>query len=173
MVTDYDDIVERLTKRTEFQANLEKVFNKDELEREIKSSFDEDGRRRTLERQKDELFDTAEIKDNIVDNSVEIIEKSETAQELESNFNNISANLGDIGRVRELKIETAEAVRNRELLKEISPEDITAEQIKASPRKRVGKFASDFGLTKEQAIEVLKDAGAIVSEDEKTFRKPK
>ena len=157
-ITDPDDIIERLTKRKEFQTNLKDVFNEEDLENAIKKSFDEDKRRDTLIEIKEVLFNSEKVKLSVVDNSIETINKSESLQDLNSTFDNITTNIGEVGRVNELKIQTAQAERQKELARE-TPEQLTREQLLdlgvqgtsfKKSASRIGISESDFRIALER-----------------------
>ena len=170
MATDTDDIIERLTQRKEFQVNLKDVFNAKDLENAIKKSFNDSSRRNTLERNKDILFNNAKTKESVVDNSITAIDESKSLQDLESNFNSISANIGEVGRTNELKIETAQAERERELVKE-EPEGLTKEQISDFGLRSVRKLSAELDLSIDDTKSLLVDKGFELIRDEKVFKK--
>ncbi len=170
MTTDPDDIIERLTKRREFQINLGEVFNANDLENAIKKSFDDDSRRNTLERNKGILFDTAKTKDSVVDNSIRAIDESKSLRDLDATFDNVTASIGDIGRINELKIETAQAEKQRELTKE-TPEDLTKEEIFGLGLQSVRKLSSELGLPVDDTKELLVDKGFTLIANDKRFKK--
>ena len=169
MTTDPDDIIERLTKRKEFQVNLKDVFNEDDLEKAIKKSFDEDGRRNALTDNKDMLFDTNITKESVVDNSINVIEKSKSLRDLNTNFDNISSRLGEVGRTNELKIETAQAQRQKELTRE-TPEELTRNELLdlgvqgtsfSKSARRIGISESDFREALDRGGFTITERGTI------------
>jgi len=169
MTTDPDDIIERLTKRKEFQVNLRNVFNEDDLEKAIKKSFSEDGRRNALTDNKDMLFNANVTKKSVVDNSISVIEKSKSLRDLDTNFDNIASRLGDIGRTNELKIETAQAERQKELTRE-TPEELTRSELLdlgvqgtsfAKSARRIGIPESDFREALEREGFTITERGTI------------
>jgi len=165
MVTNFEDIVERLAQRKEFEINLKDVLNETDLEKAIKNSFTQDSKRDTLVRNKDDLFDTANVKDSVKDNAVELLGKAKSLQELDAVFDNLSANISKIGKTNEDTIRNFQVEKENELRKEKIPSQITKEDILSSPRNRISKFAEDFGITEEEARQVLIDAGATVKEN--------
>jgi len=165
MVTNPDEIVDRLSDRKEFQLNLEDVFNEDDLEKAIEKSFDASGRRDNLVKLKDDLFDTDDIKDTVVDNSKRIISESKSLDELTANFNNISANLGDVGKVNEGVIQGAEALRERELTKEKGTELTREELLDLGVQgTKFTKSASRLGLSQSDFRIVLEEEGFTINE---------
>ena len=165
MATDYDDIIERLTKRKEFQVNLEDVFNEKDLENAIKKSFPEDSRRNALTKNIDMLFNADTTKESVVDNSIEVIDKSKSLRDLESNFDNITSSIGEIGRTNELKIQTAEANKQKDLTSE-APEELTREQLLdlGVQGTSFSKSAGRLGIPQNEFRNVLEDSGFTITE---------
>lgn len=169
MVTDYNDIIERLTKRREFQINLKDIFNADDLEEAIKKSFDASGRRDNLTKNKEELFDTGDIQQAIVDNSITAIEKTTSLDELDATFDNITATLAEVSKADEIKIETAQAEKQRELLRE-EPEELTKEDIFELGLRSVRKLSTELGLSIEDTKTLLIDKDFTLFSDDKQFK---
>ena len=186
-LTDPDDIIERLTKRKEVQVNLKDVFNAKDLENVIKDNLEggsekikvkgskgwftttKEKARQELINNKNNLFKTDKLKEYVVDNSISVIEKSKSLRDLDTNFDNIASRLGDIGRTNELKIETAQAERQKELTRE-TPEELTRSELLdlgvqgtsfAKSARRIGIPESDFREALEREGFTITERGTI------------
>lgn len=167
MVTDYDDIIERLTKRNEFEVNLKDVFNEDDLKEAIKKSFADDDRRKVLERNTGDLFDTAKVKDKVVENSIKKINESLDLEGLEVNVGNITVNIGDVSKKNELKIQKVQEEVETELTSEAianskKPSELITELAEKRGKSRADIISEDIEVILS-SNERLKGLGASIN----------
>lgn len=168
MVTETDEIIGRL--RKEYSLDLTNVFDSDDLA----NSFNQlpTGKRpqakNNLINNSDNFFQQSDtVQDTVVENAITGINESKTTKEI----NNIIDRIGAITSGRRNTIDRNIAVRERELLKEKTQAEITRQDIIESPRRRISKFSDDFGITEEEARDVVTREGFTLSEDGKTFKK--
>lgn len=182
-LTDPDDIIERLTKRKEFQTNLKDVFNEGDLENAIKDGLEggsdkikvkgsqgwftttkEDARQELIDNRND-LFKAEEIKETVKENAIKKIDSSSDIRDLNVNFDMINAEIGDIGRAKELEIQKSYFDKSKELVRE-QPESMSREQLLDEGYYNVSlrKVARELGLSEERTRKKFEDEGFSIDE---------
>jgi len=102
--------------------------------------------------------------------SVEIINESKNLDDLNVNFDNITANLGDISKGNEISIESAQAVKSQEFEKEKTGVDITRADLDVTTQRSINSVVKRFNVSEDEARIAVVREGFTLSENERTFK---
>tara|TARA_Y100000310_G_C20379061_1_gene667166 strand:+ start:123 stop:674 length:552 start_codon:yes stop_codon:yes gene_type:complete len=118
----------------------------------------------------DLISGSGSLQDNIIKNNTEELIGATTKEQVDVIVDRVQG-ITDLDSDSRVSFRNQGALRERELLKEIAPEDITEQQILDSPRRTIKGFAKDFGITEDKAREVVVREDFTLSPNEKTFKK--
>ena len=186
VLTDPDDIIERLTQRKEFQVNLKDVFSEGDLEEAIKSleggsdeikilgskgwftTTKEKAKQELIDNKRD-LFNTDAIQDLVIENTSKAIAASKKPSEEVSEL----AEKTGLSREEVISTVSKDVFESSQRLKGLGT-NINRQQIldaNLDALKSVRKFADQLGITEDEARDVLTGNDFILFSNDDKFKK--